>query len=155
MDVSSQEMEHIQNNIHAMTFHGLCKRVLEWVYEKKDRDSATKFIYDSQFIPVVREILKEYPHITAAFNVKNILLRLRRICKFYNREFTKEELVRVALNVDTIYEEKKILQKYPFEDMREIYEKLDALMKKKKRGTLDDILLEANRYLHDESIAKE
>lgn len=103
----------------------------------------------------MKEVLKEYPNIRAAYRVKDILVRLRKICKLHNREFTEDELVSVAMNVDVIYEREKILQKYPYEVMKEIYEKFDVLMKKKKQGTLDDILLDTNTYLKDESIAKE
>lgn len=100
--------------------------------------------------------MEEYPHIRARGKVKEILVHLRKICKSQHREFTEDDLLDIAMTVDTIYEKEKILQKYPYKDMKKIYWKFNAAMKKKKLGTLDDILLDANNYLiGNEDIVKE
>lgn len=134
-------------NIHSMTFHSICKKIIEWVYEHKDKDNAIKFVHQTYFTSVVKEVMQDHKNIKSVSGVRDILVHLRMRCKFQNRTFTAEDLVEIVMQLEDIDEEEKVLKKYPLEDIREIYVKFDNAMQKKKWGTLDDIILNAHNYL--------
>lgn len=134
-------------NIHSMTFHAICKKIIEWVYEHKDKDNAIKFVHQTYFTSVVKEVMQDHKNIKSVAGVRDILVHLRWRCKFQNRTFTEEDLLEIVMQLEDIDEEEKVLKKYPLEDIREIYVKFDNAMQKKKWGTLDDTILNAHNYL--------
>lgn len=154
MHMSDQEVKQIYDNIQVMTFHKLCRGILDWVYENKHKTVKTTFVHDTKYSPILKDVLQEYK-MRAVRNVREILNRLRWECKYKNKLFNEDDLVGHVMEVEDLYDRQKILSKYPLKVMKEIYLKFDAEMKKKKLGTLDDTLLDANRYLMEEDVLRE
>lgn len=75
--LSYEDYQRFQGNVHVMTFHALCKEILLSISERRSGGNMKKFAHLSKCMPVIKEILQDYPHIKAAYAVSVLLSKLR------------------------------------------------------------------------------
>lgn len=149
------DYHRFQGNVNVMTFHAFCKQILLSISERREGGNMKKFVHLAKYMPIIKEILQDYPHIKAAYAVSVLLEKLRWLCKSQDRDFTEDDLVSIGVRFTVISDADKLLKKFPYSDIKAIYHRFDEELEKRQWMTLDDIILDTKKYLMEKEIMDE
>lgn len=130
--VPYNDYHRFQGNVHVMTFHALCKEILLSINSRRKGSNIKRFAHIAKCMPIIKEILQDYPHIRASYAVSVLLDKLRWLCKSKGRDFKEDDLVSIGVRYTAIADEKQLLKKFPYADMRAIYQRFDDELERRQ-----------------------
>ncbi|OAL10110.1 DNA helicase UvrD [Candidatus Mycoplasma haematobovis] len=132
-------------NTYISTFHKFAKTLLE----SSGFSFAICFPKRTEYY--IREIITEELKLSIT-NIKFATDIIRKIkWKIRTKDFTEADLVNIGKEI-TRFKESKVLDKFPYKEMKAVYNSYEKKLQKHNQLDFDDILLKANELLNNEQI---